>query len=390
MVQYCCYDIYNVEDANLINSGYLERIEERRNSADDVSMFIDETLIPFSDLDTTIAGIFDTIQRGQLDELKSFVESHLNEILNSQSAYADMRRLINSSNLNEFNTRMDDLKKRLNEAKNNLTNTSNQLEQAKQTISNLDEDLAISRRDLSQANKSLSEFREMATSGSPVIHRYQTLQLFQIPSMKAKHILYFKEISYVPYVNSLMMHLLHLLSTKYKVKMLIYDNANAGNILYSPLRLVNGAEFASSKQLLLSLQTKCFVVTEPVPSILSEVLSNITPAYDIVIVYDRLKMMENLIDGNIVHKYYVINSKHDYDVAKSKFSINRTNTIITRPDNVNIAPDVIDIPMYNGYNDPNKTDAARLSMYGSGKTAITKKLLMDSILSIPHIVWRNS
>ena len=113
------------------------------------------------------------------------------------------------------------------------------------------------------------------------------------------------------------------------------------------MQQVDSAAFESNKAVLLN-KTPKFVVTEPAPQILKDILQSINPQFDVLIIYDRMKHATDLVEGNNVYKFWVVNSFNDYNTTKNLFKIDRTDTIITRPAS-RIAPDVIDIPRIKAY-----------------------------------------
>ncbi len=113
------------------------------------------------------------------------------------------------------------------------------------------------------------------------------------------------------------------------------------------MQQVDSAAFESNKAVLLN-KTPKFVVTEPAPQILKDILQSINPQFDVLIIYDRMKQATDLVEGNNVYKFWVVNSFNDYNTTKNLFKIDRTDTIITSPAS-RIAPDVIDIPRIKAY-----------------------------------------
>ena len=96
------------------------------------------------------------------------------------------------------------------------------------------------------------------------------------------------------------------------------------------MQKVDSAEFESNKQMLMQ-KTPKFVVTEPAPQILKDILQSMSPQFDVVIIYDRMRQAADLVEGNNVYKFWVVNSYNDYIQTKNLFKIDRTDTVITRP-----------------------------------------------------------
>ena len=131
---------------------------------------------------------------------------------------------------------------------------------------------------------------------------------------------------------------------------------------YQPLTVVDGKTYVSDKDTLINKAEK-FVAAEPIPAILHDILES-PLAFDVVIVYDRMHNTKDLISGNNVSKFFIINSNHDYLQMKDTLKITASGNIITSEDSTIEASDGrkwLNIPTIEGYT--SCTDSAKISKY---------------------------
>lgn len=115
------------------------------------------------------------------------------------------------------------------------------------------------------------------------------------------------------------------------------------------------------------------VLIEPNPSVLQDTLTS--EAYDIVIVYDRLKQEADIVTGNNVHKYFVVNSMKDINELKRKTTINMEN-VITNP---GTAPEALTISYIDGYK--GRSESQKLTAYMSMRNTGTDTGVVFDILT---------
>ena len=207
-------------------------------------------------------------------------------------------------------------------------------------------------------------------------------------------VLYFKEISYVRYMNTLITLLYTFLhKTGKKFVLLIYDNNNNMVANYN-LPITSGDKYAGQKSTILNGKYRT-VVTEPFQTVIQDAISS-NDAVDIVIVYDRLRQYEDIVKGNNVTKFFVANSKKDIENIMTVKSVGMDDTsfIITNADNSfefkdgspNFGKPVqfLDIPNL-GKDFSTLSDSAKFNKYFRLKTARTGVPLMATIIKKAHI-----
>ena len=170
---------------------------------------------------------------------------------------------------------------------------------------------------------------------------------------------------------------------KLKCKLLIYDSQSELYKAYDPLTIFNGSEYINLKGTLIST-TKQFVVSEPNPSILQDILMS-DQCFDVVVIYDRMKGIKDIVSGNNVTKFFVMNSKHDYEKLKPVLKIPDTSNIITsigssigKSKDGTIDKQLLDIPTISNYH--MATDSAKTAKYIKLATSINNTALIDTII----------
>ena len=194
---------------------------------------------------------------------------------------------------------------------------------------------------------------------------------------KAKSIIYFKEITYVRYINSFVTKLFEVISKIYKlrVKLVIYDNRNGFVQIYKPLTVVGSAEYVASRDLIVN-KTDKIVVVEANPAIIEDI---IRADYDVVIVYDRMRQPNDVVVGNNVYKYWIINSATEYNTLSQTYKIDKHH-VIARP---GIFPESIPLLEISGYSE--MTESARISSYIRLEHPVMKKSLLELIFERTNV-----
>lgn len=387
LMLYDAYDIYKVDAKENISANYMLKLEDREPDIAEVQAYIGGDITASADMHNIVFGIENLVNDGDVEALKTFLEEHLISIENFTTTLNKLDKkckLFNSnelivkvnalqSNIESLNTIADTKDKKIEEIKYQRDEKSVEVENLKRE----NEKLKAKNTDLKNSD---------GGSTSTIIKAYKGINT-QLIQCKTKIILYFKEVSYVPYVNTLVRQLMEVLDTnKLTSKLVIYDSSTEMYNKYSPLQIVNGESFFPIKGTLIS-KTKRFVVSEANTSILEEVIMS-DRVFDVVVLYDRIGGIGDLVTGNNVTKFFIINSNKDFEGLKQQLKINDTSFVIThsnssigRPNNEQ--GNFLDIPTIEGYS--TSTDAAQTSKYIRLKTAHTQVPLIDTILEKSRI-----
>lgn len=387
MIMYNAYDIYQVVQGEMISAPYLKDIEARTPDYTEVQTFIGGDVISSSDMSEILFAITSLVDEGNVEGLKAFVESRVESIENMTVALNTLKKTTDIFNSNELVDVVSSLKDKNSKLKKDIETKDAKLDEIK-----LEKEKEFVRaEDLKRENerlKSSNESLKAHGSGGAIIKSYTTLNT-QLIKCKTKLILYFKEVSYVNYTNSLIHQLMTWLENKkLKVKLLIYDSNSELYQQYHPLPIVTGSDYLNMKPTLIS-KSKQFVVAEPNQIILEDIVTS-ELCFDVVIVYDKMHGMTDIVTGNNVTKFFVINSSKEYDNLKNQLKINDLTYVITNTNssigraktngkviNNDSVKKYLDIPTIEGYNA--QTESGKTSRYFKLATS-SKVALIDSIL----------
>jgi hypothetical protein len=383
LVTFRDYDIYQVENKDTISARELLKIEERTPDLNEVQTFIGGDVTAYSDMSTILFGIENLVEEGNIDKLKGFLEEHLLSIENFTSTLNGMKKTCDLSDSKELMADINKLKE--HEEKLNLTiaEKDKNIEEVKYDRDKYKvstEELKRENDKLKASNATLKDAGDSTVTTS-VINNFSELNVDLI-RCRVQTILYFKEISYVRYMNTLVEAIESICATKkLKTKVMIYEAQN-GVYTHTKLRAVSGKDYAASKRDLLKTVKK-FIVAEPDISIIKDFVES-EENIDVLIIYDRLGCTKDIVTGHRVTKYYVINSLNDYEAVKSVFKINDTSKVITYAD-CGIPGNYLDIPKIDKYETLKKADdkgisTAAVSKYNKLETTHSKVALVGEIL----------
>ena len=381
------YNVYQVPDENFISSAYLDTLPERTVTYDEMAQYLQNDIVAYDDMDTVLQGVQECINRNDAEGLKTLIEGHLPTIEAAPTVFSQMKNSIDQANSGVLQDKIASIKAQMEEANELNEKKQTEIRQRESTIDDLNSSLKDAKRQLTQTKADMEELKLQVQNAGPAIRSYQTVKT-QLLKCKTEHVIYIKEISRIPYINSFVLMLQEMIKQfRYTSKLLIYDNTSQAQVTYGNMQQVDSAAFESNKAVLLN-KTPKFVVTEPAPQILKDILQSINPQFDVLIIYDRMKQATDLVEGNNVYKFWVVNSFNDYNTTKNLFKIDRTDTIITRPAS-RIAPDVIDIPRIKAY-EAETQDNGKFAKYKGVQTTICKQPLMPHFLKICNISRKTS
>ena len=368
LIQYRDYDIYSVALKSVVSDEWVGKVTERQPDLNEVQNFIGGDLVAYSDLTSLMIGIENIIEEGNIDNLKSFVEKYMPTLENLSNTLNQMKKVCDSTNTEELQALITEYKSKLESVLDDTNKKVKVIEELREDNQKFQNDVAELREACSDL-KSKLEAAESSEAGSVVVKAYNTLHLGAI-NTKVKSVIYFKEISNIPYINSLVIQLFNIIKTKKKsgIKLLVYDTQTEFYQAYNPLRVVDGREYVANKSDLLR-KVEQFVVSEPHPAILTDVM---TSEFDVVIIYDRMHGTKDLVDGNLVTKFFVLNSNTEYVNYKSKLNIIDTANVITRPGA--LKDKSLDIPSIDGYS--GSTPNAKVTKYAKLATSHKEPLIL--------------
>lgn len=382
MALYGNYNVYKVPEDNFISSAYLDTLPQRKVTYDELAQYVQTDIAAYNDMDTVLSGVQDCVSRDDVDGLKTLVETHMPTFEAAPTVFSNMKVSIDQSNSGVWQDKLKQVREQLSAATDNLDTKIAEIKEKDQQIDDLKQSLKDANRQLTQSKADLDEIKAQQSSAGPAIRNYQTVKT-QLIRCKTENIIYIKEISSIPYIKSFVVMLQRMIQQfKYSTKLIIYDNSTATQLTYGNMQQVDQAAFEANKQQLLQ-RADAFVVTEPAPQILKDILQSMSPQIDVVIIYDKLHQAADIVEGNNVYKFWIINSKQDYMTTKGLFKIDMTQQIITRPGQ-SIAVDVIDIPKIKNY-ELEQSDNGKFTKYKGVQQVVTKKPLMQTFLQTCNI-----
>jgi len=388
LVNYNNYDIYQEDTIDNIKEEYIEVLEKRGPDFSEVQTFLDSDIAAYSEVANIIFNMQSAVEDGDLDRLREVISSRSNSIEYLSNTINYMKKICDMYNSNELLINIGALKDEIAEALKKVESSKKDTEEARYERDKCKVNIEELKRENEKlkAKKSDGIVTEASSGAEASIKTYKEVNT-QLMQCKTKLIIYFKEVSYVKYTNSLIVHLLNYLEkSKLKCKLVIYDTSTSMYTVYKPLQAVAGNEYLSMKGTLIG-KTKAFVVSEPNSSIINDVLCS-EQCFDVVIVYDRMRGVSDFISGNNVTRFLVINSSREYEAIKNIIKIQDLSTIITRADsNIEVqsgkARTFLDIPKIDNYN--TMTDTSKMSKYIKMNTEFTNSPLLQTIINKARI-----
>jgi len=382
------YNIYKLEDIAELNNEYIKELFKRNATPEEVRTFITPELISIEKLDEILLQLKNLITAGELQkaveitaEYADVLESSI-EALNWLKTQADglLQQKINtqSEELEKAKVEIEMYKAELEEIIRERKEIQAQNDELLKEITDLKnahtpkEDTEKLKKEIKTLKKKLEILEEQASSSEPVISTYAEVQTALV-KCRVKSIIYFKEISYVKYMNSLVIKLFKIIADFYKVKakLLIYDNKNDFLQIYKPLNVIGSKEYAANREQIVT-QLEKVVIVEANPAIIEDIIKT---DYDVIILYDRMKRAADIVSGNNIYKYWVINSIKEFSILMQGSKIDKSQAILGKyayKENLFI-PDLGE--QYEG-----NTESARTSMYMNAEHPYYKKSLLDLII----------
>ena len=384
MLVYGAYGIYKIADREALSANYIIKALEREPDLDEAKVFVDNEVVAYQDMVTVLYGIQSLVSEGNIEGLTNHIERHVTSIEGMVVTLNKMKKVCELFNSDELLDSIATLKKTIDELHDTLNDKEKQIEDVKHNRDEFKVETEGLKRELAKVKSSLPSSNE---SGSEhVIKNYMAYNTL-VHGSKV-NIIYFKEISYVRYTNTLISMLYDKLDKlKKNCKLLIYDNNNSFISRYT-LDVVNGKNYASDKDNIIKNKKK-MVITEPFNSVLSDLTSN--PSIHTLIIYDRLGFYEDIITGNCVTKFIVVNSAKDLEMASKIKGLGCDNdeNIITNLNNKfkyddNKPTNFLDIPSI-AENFSSLSDAAQFQRYNKLISSRTHVNLLNTILKKAHI-----
>ena len=375
-VSYRNYNLYKINNVSLINDEYLQSIENREPDLIEVQQFIGGDISAYSELNTILFGINELINSNDLNGLKTFIEQHINSIDSSVELIEYLKRVSDATNSGEMNNIIESLKEKMSNIEHENSSMRQDIKQYKNENSRLSTAVESLKKDVANANKKAIELKSQLENNTtcPIITSYKEVNT-SLVRCKAQSIIYFKELSYARYTNSLVNNIVNILKTVHHmdVKLMIYDSRVGMPGLYKGISILNTNDYLANKSKILRDTTR-YVITEPNQVFIEDVLTSISPQFQVVIVYDRMMQPIDIVSGNNVTKVFVVNSASNFEAMKPSIRFSLGSLIISSEQNID---GCISIPEIQGYS--KGTESAKISKYmklaGPDGTSIINSIL---------------
>lgn len=361
MVTYGAYDIYTVNSIDDITGPYLKKVIDRTPDITEVRTYVGGDISAYSDIIPILFGIESFVENGDTENLVKFIEEHMSSIENISTVVNHLKKKADLLDSNELFDTIEALNKKSDSLKEQLTASEEKIESVKHERDGFKTMASDSAKKVKELTEKVSELSGKENYGN-ILNDYKE-ENTMLMRCTTKIILYFKEVTYVKYVDSFITQFVEWLKVhELKTKLVIYDTSTKMYRKYQPLTVVDGKTYVSDKDTLINKAEK-FVAAEPIPAIIHDILES-PLAFDVVIIYDRMHNTKDLISGNNVTKFFIINSNHDYLQMKDTLKITTSGNIITSEDSSIEASDGrkwLHIPNIDGYT--TSTDSAKISKY---------------------------
>jgi hypothetical protein len=201
-----------------------------------------------------------------------------------------------------------------------------------------------------------------------------------------KHVIYFKELTPIPYINTFVKYLTDYIRTrkmggkKVICKLTIFD-FNGTQKLYHPIPYITGDEYMARRMEMAGSRMELAIAT-PQMAVLSDLLtgkySGADTAPNVLIVYDRTHQHTDIITGKIVTKFFICHSRSAVERLAQDFHIKDPSKIITTADTF-IHSSQLDIPRIKGFS-TFESESRRKRAYLGLRTRYGNQPLMDAVL----------
>jgi hypothetical protein len=382
MATYDRYDVYRTEGIDSINSEYIRNIEKRRPTYREESIVHGNDVIAYSKLNIIVLGISNLVAEQDVDGLTKFIRKYANEIDGIVKAFDYMKYVVEQSNKSALERELDEKTNENLKLYDDIAGLEREKKRTSIEMRDLRKELSITSEKLRVAESKVITAEAVNEAGATGnVTDYPELNTIQLNS-KIGRVLYFKELSHIPYINSFVWAFIEQLKIyKVKVKLIIYDTDVDMKDVYAPLKVCDSKEFVDNKRYYVEKAEK-LIMTEPNPTVITEV-ARCLPAYEVVVIYDKMKHKKDIITGNGVKKYYVCSGSNSYNAGCKNFGIKKAEEVIALT-GCGIGGKYLDIPRIDSYKVC--TDNAKISKYMKLTGTLTGESIAKTILEESHIV----
>lgn len=375
LIKYDKYDIYECHGE--ISAEYIEKLVSRKPKFNEVQMFMNSNIKVPEKLSEVLSEMIDKSEEDDIRGLCEVVEKNRAIINESLSMIEEVNALNDKIDTNEINKTIEEYKTKVEELIENVRVLSDEKKELEERKVELEEKSERLSSEYAKVKRSLAEIQKVTLSGDS----YGTVSLYTTCNLNSyncdiKHVLYVKEISRVPFINTFMSQLYNIITLSgCRAKMMIYDNNNNLSVLYNnsdDIRVYDAKQFADYFDDVKKNIGK-MVICEPNNAVIQQMVET-KGICDVLIIYDKLGYEKDILEGNNVTKLFVVNSYNDYITSKGVMNIDSLENVITSNDCTRLGEEAIRIPRIQGF-DPTReskaaTEYSRLSCRKDGTSLV--------------------
>lgn len=318
-VMYGCYNIYSCEVGDITNEN-IQAYLAREASEVEVTEYVGNNLDSFDRTSEMMLKIKDFLDSNNISGLTDYIADN-KDSLQSIPSIIDFLKKIMDSHIRNTDVRVEKLKSLLDETTKKYNDLKTSAKDALIKVKSLEEDLKTTKtrsndmekqiETLNRQKKTLEE--QLASSAADDdfdntngVMKYKTLDIGQFRTLNT-YFIYFKEISRVTHAKSMLINLSKYLGfAGKKVRLAIYDKPHDFMSAYTDVTIINGEKYSRDPNILkvntLNGSKDILLITDTNMAITSSLVKS---ECDIIIIFDRLKFKEDLIEGTLVNKFYL-------------------------------------------------------------------------------------
>ena len=306
-----CYNIYDCAMSDL-DVEYIKMLVTRKASQLEIEEYIGADIAAYEQAAEILIKMQDCAKNNDSEGLSELL-AYNKEIVYNIPVVMDFLKSVYDTHVAATDVKVDKIQKVLDEALKDLDKAKERAKDSIIKVKSQEEELNKLRiseetikKDLASAYKKNADLEkqisEMSDSefGSSYSLSYTAINTSQIRAF-SKYVVYFKDINDTLYSRSMLKCLRSYFELEEKTaKLIIYDRAHDFMAIYKDCTIVNGEKLSKNPDLLKNSKN-IIIVTDTNMGVLNAVLQMDA---DILIIWDRLKNKEDLVEGSLVTKFY--------------------------------------------------------------------------------------
>lgn len=312
-----CYNIYDCTMHEL-DSDYVRTLMARKASQLEIEEYIGADIAAYEKV-SDLAIQMQTYAKNNDSEAIATLMAENKDVIANIPVVMDFLKSVYDTHIAGTDAKVEKIQKLLDETARDLNATKEKAKEHIIKVKAQEEELTKLRisaesikKDLAAANKKSSDLErqlnelndsEFDDGYSPL--RYTAFDTSQIKAFN-KYIIYFKEIRETMYTGSMLRSLRRYIElAEKKIKLIIYDRQHDFMAAYRDVTIVNGERLSKNPDILKNSKS-VIIVTDTNMAVLKAILQM---DVDVLIMWDRLKNKEDLVEGSLVTKFYLFGDR---------------------------------------------------------------------------------